>query len=155
MLDPLIILIALACGLASRAVGMPALIVQVITGILLYIYSRSIWLTILPLTCSLVAVIWQMGSLSLMDFSLDPMNILTPFLIFAIGVSHGVQMISAWIVEKKFGGRTPDDWVRSGVQSLEEIPHLLPHLVQIALRHLGILRTNLSFERILPSGWRG
>lgn len=99
----------------------------IITGILLYIYSRSIWLTLLPLTCSLVAVIWQMGSLSLMGYSLDPMNILTPFLIFAIGVSHGVQMISVWIVEKKFGGRTPDDWVRSGVLNIEDIPHHLPH----------------------------
>ena len=103
------------------------LIALVITSILLYLYSRSIWLTILPLTCSLVAVIWQMGALSLMGYSLDPMNILTPFLIFAIGVSHGVQMISVWIVEKKFGGRTPDDWVRSGVLSTEDIPHHLPH----------------------------
>jgi len=99
------------------------LIALIITAILLYLYSRSIWLTILPLTCSLIAVIWQMGSLSLMNFSLDPMNILTPFLIFAIGVSHGVQMISVWIVEKMFGGRTADDWVRSGVVNAADIPH--------------------------------
>jgi predicted RND superfamily exporter protein len=111
----------------AMTVGWFFLIALVITGILLYIYSRSIWLTLLPLSCSLVAVIWQMGSLSLMNFSLDPMNILTPFLIFAIGVSHGVQMISVWIVEKKFGGRTPDDWVRSGVLNIEDIPHHLPH----------------------------
>ena len=111
----------------AQAVVWFFLIALVITGTLLYIYSRSIWLTVLPLTCSLVAVIWQMGSLSLMGYSLDPMNILTPFLIFAIGVSHGVQMISVWIVEKKFGGRTPDDWVRSGVEDIADIPHLLPH----------------------------
>ena len=49
------------------------------------------------------------------------MNILTPFLIFAIGVSHGVQKISAWTVEKEFGGRTPDDWVKDGVLSSEDI----------------------------------
>ena len=97
------------------------LIALVITAVLLYLYSRSVWLTVLPVTCSLVAVIWQMGILSLLGYSLDPMNILTPFLIFAIGVSHGVQKISAWIVEKEFGGRTPDDWVRSGVQSIEDI----------------------------------
>jgi predicted RND superfamily exporter protein len=97
------------------------LIALVITAVLLYLYSRSVWLTVLPLTCSLVAVIWQMGILSLLGYSLDPMNILTPFLIFAIGVSHGVQKISAWIVEKEFGGRTPDDWVRSGVHSIEDI----------------------------------
>src|SRR5690606_38203616 len=91
------------------------LVALVVTAILLYLYSRSVWLTILPLVCSLMAVIWQLGTLSLLGYSLDPMNILTPFLIFAIGVSHGVQKISAWIVEKKFGGRTPDDWARAGV----------------------------------------
>ncbi len=102
------------------------LIALVITSILLYLYSGSVWLTVLPLTCSLVAVIWQMGILSLLGYSLDPMNILTPFLIFAIGVSHGVQKISAWIVEKEFGGRTPDDWVKSGVHSVADIPRRSP-----------------------------
>jgi predicted RND superfamily exporter protein len=102
------------------------LIALVITAILLYLYSRSVWLTVLPLTCSMVAVIWQMGTLSLLGYSLDPMNILTPFLIFAIGVSHGVQKISAWTVEKEFGGRTPDDWAKSGVHSVEEIPRRSP-----------------------------
>jgi predicted RND superfamily exporter protein len=97
------------------------LIALIITAILLYIYSRSVWLTVLPLACSLVAVIWQMGILSLLGYSLDPMNILTPFLIFAIGVSHGVQKISAWMVEKEFGGRTPDDWVKSGIHSIEQM----------------------------------
>ena len=102
------------------------LIALVITAVLLYLYSRSVWLTALPLTCSLIAVIWQMGILSLLGYSLDPMNILTPFLIFAIGVSHGVQKISAWVVEKEFAGRTPDDWVKSGVDSVEVIPRRSP-----------------------------
>lgn len=97
------------------------LIALLITAVLLYLYSGSVWLTVLPLACSLVAVIWQMGILSLLGYSLDPMNILTPFLIFAIGVSHGVQKISAWVVEKEFNGRTPDDWVKSGVYTLESI----------------------------------
>ena len=78
------------------------LVALIVTAILLYWYTRSIWLTVLPLACSLAAVIWQMGTLSLLGYSLDPMNILTPFLIFAIGVSHGVQKISAWVVEKEF-----------------------------------------------------
>lgn len=67
-----------------------------ITAILLYWYSGNIKLTIFPLICSVVAVIWQLGTLKLLGFGIDPMNILTPFLIFAIGVSHGVQMISTW-----------------------------------------------------------
>ena len=70
-----------------------------ITGILLFWYSGNIKLTIFPLVCSIVAVIWQLGTLKLLGFGIDPMNILTPFLIFAIGVSHGVQMISTWTDE--------------------------------------------------------
>ena len=78
-----------------------------ITALLLALYSKSLWLTALPLVCSTVAVIWQLGILSLLGYGIDPMNILTPFLIFAIGVSHGVQMISGWTAEKLFGGHSP------------------------------------------------
>ena len=110
----------------AQAVGWFFLVALILTAILLYVYSRSVWLTVLPLTCSLIAVIWQMGTLSLLGYSLDPMNILTPFLVFAIGVSHGVQKISAWRVEKEFGGHTPDHWVRSGVTDIDEIPRRSP-----------------------------
>lgn len=67
-----------------------------ITALLLFWYSGNIKLTIYPLICSIIAVVWQLGTLKLLGFGIDPMNILTPFLIFAIGVSHGVQMISTW-----------------------------------------------------------
>lgn len=93
----------------------------VITAILLFLYSGSIWLTVLPLVCSLTAVIWQMGLLSLMGFGIDPMNILTPFLVFAIGVSHGVQMISGWNAEKLFGGHSPVSLAQDGAD-LSQIP---------------------------------
>ncbi|MDX1625254.1 MAG: MMPL family transporter, partial [Wenzhouxiangellaceae bacterium] len=91
-----------------------------ITALLLLIYSKSVWLTVLPLICSTIAVVWQLGSLSLMGFGIDPMNILTPFLVFAIGVSHGVQMISGWTAEKFFGGRSPAGLHQSGIR-LEDI----------------------------------
>ena len=65
-----------------------------ITAIMVYLFSRSLILTFLPLLCSLVAVCWQLGLLTLVGFGLDPMSILIPFLVFAIGVSHSVQMIN-------------------------------------------------------------
>ncbi|MEQ5807761.1 RND family transporter [Alteromonas sp. NFXS44] len=70
-----------------------------ITAVMVYFFSRSIMMTLLPLICSVVAVVWQLGLLTVLGFGLDPMSILVPFLVFAIGVSHGVQMINA--VEKK------------------------------------------------------
>ncbi|WP_371189240.1 RND family transporter [Thalassotalea maritima] len=66
-----------------------------ITAIMVYLFCNSIVLTLLPILCSLIAVIWQMGMLTQLGFGLDPMSILVPFLVFAIGVSHGVQMINA------------------------------------------------------------
>jgi predicted RND superfamily exporter protein len=66
-----------------------------ITAVMVYFFCHSVLLTLLPIACSLIAVIWQMGMLSTLGFGLDPMSILIPFLVFAIGVSHGVQMINA------------------------------------------------------------
>ena len=74
-----------------------------ITAIMVFFFCHSISLTILPIFCSLVAVIWQMGMLSTLGFGLDPMSILVPFLVFAIGVSHGVQMINSVVKQVSLG----------------------------------------------------
>ena len=66
-----------------------------ITFVLLYLYSRCIRSSVIPLLTSLIAVIWQLGLLSVLGFSLDLYSILVPFLVFAIGVSHGVQIINS------------------------------------------------------------
>ena len=66
-----------------------------ITAIMVYFFCKSLILTFLPLACSIVAVVWQLGLLTVFGFGMDPMSILVPFLVFAIGVSHGVQMINA------------------------------------------------------------
>jgi len=65
-----------------------------ITALLVYLYSQSLILTLVPLGCSLTSLIWQFGVLDLMGLGLDPLAILVPFLVFAIGVSHGVQQIN-------------------------------------------------------------
>lgn len=66
-----------------------------VTAVLVYFYCRSLRLTLMPLICSLTAVVWQLGLLTFLGFGIDPLSILVPFLVFAIGVSHGVQMINA------------------------------------------------------------
>jgi len=84
------------------------LIAFLITAVLVYFYSQSLKLTIVPLVCSVVAVIWQLGMLPLLNFGLDPMGLLVPFLVFAIGVSHGVQMISS-VRAEMFGRKCSTD----------------------------------------------
>jgi predicted RND superfamily exporter protein len=68
----------------------------VVTMLLLYLYSRSIRLTLAALVVALLPVLWLLGVLPLIGFGVDPMSILVPFLIFSIGVSHAVQMTNAW-----------------------------------------------------------
>ncbi len=93
------------------------------TWLLLYLYSTSVKLASLTVFCALVAVLWMLGVLRLMGFGIDPMNMLTPFLIFAIAVSHGEQMINRFRGEIFFGGLedgTPAQLrLRHGVDSLE------------------------------------
>jgi uncharacterized protein len=72
------------------------LIAFIVTAIFVYVYSQSIKLTLIVLSCATIAVVWQLGLLTLLGFGIDPMSILVPFLVFAIGVSHGVQMVSAY-----------------------------------------------------------
>ena len=67
-----------------------------ITGALLWVYSRSLRLTLVALFVALLPVIWLLGLLPLLGLGIDPMSILVPFLIFSIGVSHAVQMTNAW-----------------------------------------------------------
>lgn len=50
--------------------------------------------TFLVVMCSLVAVVWLLGLLPTLGYVLDPYSILVPFLVFAIGMSHGAQKMN-------------------------------------------------------------
>jgi len=88
-----------------------------ITALLVFIYSQSLKLTVVPLVCSIFAVIWELGALPLLGFGIDPMGLLVPFLVFAIGVSHGVQMISGFAAEV-FDGAEPEAAARTTFRRL-------------------------------------
>lgn len=65
-----------------------------ITAAVLYWYTRCLRSTVLVMSCSLVAVVWQLGLLPMLGFELDPYSVLVPFLVFAIGMSHGAQKMN-------------------------------------------------------------
>ncbi len=65
-----------------------------IATVALYWYTRCVRSTALVVTASLVAVCWQMGCLNLLGFDLTPYSVLVPFLVFAIGMSHGAQKMN-------------------------------------------------------------
>jgi predicted RND superfamily exporter protein len=69
-------------------------IAALIATLVIFGYTRCLRSTALVILCSAVAVVWQLGLVAVLGFSLDPFSILVPFLIFAIGVSHGAQKMN-------------------------------------------------------------
>lgn len=59
-----------------------------------YWYTRCARSTLLVVASSLVAVVWQLGLLPTLGYALDPYSMLVPFLVFAIGMSHGAQKMN-------------------------------------------------------------
>ena len=104
-----------------------------ITASLLYAYTRSLRLTAPPLACSLAAVVWQLGGLTALGFGMDPMSILVPFLVFAIGVSHGVQMMCA-VRAETIDGANGRDAARRAFRRL-----LLPGAVALVSDSVGFV----------------
>jgi predicted RND superfamily exporter protein len=95
----------------ASSMGLFFLITIGLTTVLLFIYTGCITATIMPIICALLAVIWQAGILKIFGYGLDPYSMLIPFLVFAVGISHGVQMISG-IKHQAMLGRSKFDAAR-------------------------------------------
>ena len=108
-------------------------IALVITFILVFLFTHSFRMTLYPLACSLIAVLWNLGLLTLFGFGMDPMSLLVPFLVFAIGVSHGVQMVNAASAELA-NGADGEAAARSAFRGL-----LLPGSVALLSDTIGFL----------------
>ena len=89
----------------------------VLTVLAVYWYSRSWTLTFLPLICSLTSLVWQFGMLEILGYGLDPLAILVPFLVFAIGVSHGIQQVNQ-ITKEVIDGKSPEYAARASFSRL-------------------------------------
>ncbi len=74
-------------------------IAVLITAVMLYFYSNSLQITGLAILVAMTAVVWQLGLIRLLGYGIDPLSILVPFLILAIGVSHAIQMTNTWKLE--------------------------------------------------------
>ncbi|CBL44678.1 Conserved hypothetical protein [gamma proteobacterium HdN1] len=87
----------------AAEVGGFFLIGVVLTFIFLLLDVRCLRSAIIIVGTSIVAVVWQMGILTLLGYGIDPYSMLVPFLIFAIAVSHSVQIVHSFADEKVDG----------------------------------------------------
>jgi len=89
----------------------------IITFVLLFLYSRCLKSTFAVLFFSIFAVICQLGILNLLGYGINPYSMLVPFLVFAIGVSHGVQIINS-IIHHAVSGHNKVESARLAFRSL-------------------------------------
>jgi predicted RND superfamily exporter protein len=73
-----------------------------ITVFILHRCFRFLRLACLPLFSGGLSVLWSLGISSLMGTRMDPMTTIVPFLVFSIGVSHGIQMVKRYLEECSF-----------------------------------------------------
>lgn len=91
------------------------LLALLLTAGAVYWYCHSLRFTLLALVCSLASLVWQFGSLRPLGYG--PLAVLVPFLVFAIGVSHGVQQIN-FIVREIAIGKSAEEAARSSFTGL-------------------------------------
>ena len=97
-------------GVSIHVVGFAKLVGDLIEGLLqvlayfavsatiatavIFLYTRCWRSTLVLVASALLGVVWLLGLLELLGYELDPYSILVPFLIFAIGLSHGAQKMN-------------------------------------------------------------
>ena len=79
-----------------------------IAAAMVFGYTRCLRSTALVVVASLIAVVWQLGLLPVLGYALDPYSMLVPFLVFAIGMSHGAQKMNG--IMQDIGRGTPK-WI--------------------------------------------
>ncbi len=127
---------------ASRVVMFFA-IAFFITALLAYANTRSLRLTTALICSALIVVIWQLGLLPVLGYGIDPMSVLIPFLVFAIAVSHGVQMVSNHNNEI-FHGHDAETAARTCFRRL-----LIPSSIALASDTLGFITIYLIEIRVI------
>ncbi|NMF88549.1 efflux RND transporter permease subunit [Aromatoleum petrolei] len=65
-----------------------------IAGVLVFLYTRCLRSTLVLVSSAILGVVWLIGLMKLLGLELDPYSILVPFLLFAIGLSHGAQKMN-------------------------------------------------------------
>lgn len=104
----------------------------------LYFSYRSIWGIVLPLTVVLLSVFWCMGVMGLLNKPIDLMTVLLPTIMFIVGISDVIHIISKYLEE-----------IRNGVEKKKAL--------NITIKEIGVatfltsVTTSIGFLTLLTS----
>lgn len=115
-----------------------AIVLILITLILIY---RSFWGVMVPMIVVLLSVIWLLGLMSVVGKSIDIMTTLLPLVIFVVGVSDVIHLLSRFFEE-----------IRAGLSKQDAIKTAYKRVG--AATFLTSLTTAMGFLTLLTSGVR-
>ena len=115
-----------------------AIAILLILTVLILIY-RSFWGTAVPLIVVLLSVIWLLGFMSLVGKSIDIMTTLLPLVLFVVGISDVIHLLSRFFEEIR-SGLSKDDAIRTAYKRVG------------AATFLTSLTTAMGFLTLLTSG---
>lgn len=86
--------------------------------LLLFLITRTLHGTTLPLIAGLISAIWALGAAKLMGFHLDPLVVVVAFLITAQAISNSVQLIARFDDEIDRGATSGEAAARASARNL-------------------------------------
>ncbi|MHA6247916.1 efflux RND transporter permease subunit [Pontibacter sp. CAU 1760] len=106
--------------------------------IFLWITFRTAWGVLVPLVVVLLSVVWAMGVMGLFDKPIDIMTILLPTILFVVGMSDVIHILSRYITEVG--------------QGMEKVPALKVTIREVGLAtFLTSLTTAIGFLTLLTT----
>ncbi|MDG2308910.1 MAG: MMPL family transporter [Candidatus Binatia bacterium] len=93
------VVLAGALGLESARVTTYLPLALILIGLVHYHAFRTMQAIFLPFVTAILAVVWAIGAMGLLDVPLDPFTTTTPILILAVGAGHAVQILKRYYEE--------------------------------------------------------
>lgn len=106
---------------------------------LLIIYFRKLYGIAVPLAAIAVSTIWGIGIVVLLDYNLDPLTLVIPFLVSARSLSHAIQFTERYYQELALTGGNGRQSARNTLDSMFK-----PGSLGIVVDALGLLLIALA-----------
>lgn len=93
------VVLAGALGVESAGIAAYLPLSLLLIALIHYHAFRTVQAIVLPLLTAVLAVVWAVGAMGLLDVPLDPFTTTTPILILAVGAGHAVQILKRYYEE--------------------------------------------------------